>query len=93
VRAVRVEGGTAVTVRHRLAGRVSRASLVYEWEGARRTLDEATNCRRSLEAGGIQDDGESCVVELSGQVPEGATDVRLVLVDETGTRSLPVALG
>jgi len=88
-----VGGGREVAVRHHLAGQLSRASLVYEMDGAEKTVDEATNCEQSLRSGRkIREEEQGTVVELRGTVPEGACRVNLVLVDETGTREIAVPL-
>jgi hypothetical protein len=97
VDAVTVPGGVDLSVRQRLAYSVSRARLVYELDGAERTLDETTQCQKALstEAVAGEDRSYECEVFLTGKVPAGASDVRLVLEDETGTtvRSIPWQAG
>lgn len=94
VRVVDVPGGDReVSVRHHLSGQLSRASLVYEIDGAEKTIDEAAGCQKSLGDGGkIRQGEQGTVVELKGRIPEGACRVNLLLVDETGTRELSVPL-
>jgi len=89
---VDVPGGRDLTVRHRFAGSVSRAALVYDLDGRQLTAARRTDCRRLLEEGGtdLQDDGYTTQVELSGRIPKGASRIRLVLEDETGTTVVPV---
>ena len=90
---VAVPGGREVTVQHRFAGRLSRASLVYEINGKRTTADEASNCAKALASSSkLTEERYSTVVELSGRVPTDAKHVELVVEDETGTRALPVNL-
>lgn len=87
------DGGRSVSVRHRFNGRLSRASLVYELNGTEQTADEASGCQRELQGGGkIREEAEATVVELSGQVPEGACRVNLLIQDELGTHALPIPL-
>jgi hypothetical protein len=82
-----VRGGTEVTIRYRFAGTCSRAKVVYRHEGAERVLASTTDCRKSLsQSGKVENDGYLHEVELSGTLPTGASDVRLVLESETGTR-------
>ncbi|MHC4550119.1 MAG: hypothetical protein ACYTEZ_15210 [Planctomycetota bacterium] len=93
VSVVEVPGGRDLTVRHRFAGSVSRATLIYELDGADRTAAKRTDCQKVLEnAAGLRDDGYATEVELSGRIPAGASHVRLVLEDETGTTVVPVEL-
>ena len=88
-----VPGGRDLRVRHSFAGSVSRAKLVYELDGSDRTLDKTSNCQKSLaDSAALKGDGYGSEVELGGRLPYGATQVRLVLEDETGTRILPVEL-
>jgi hypothetical protein len=89
---VDVPGGRDLTVRHRFAGSVSRAALVYDLDGRQLTAARRTDCRKLLEGDGtdLQDDGYTTQVELSGRIPKGASHIRLVLEDETGTTVVPV---
>jgi len=88
---VNVPGGRDLRVRHRFAGSVSRARLVYELDGNDRTLDKTSNCQKSLATSAtVKGDSYSGEVELGGRLPYGATQIRLVLEDETGTTVLPV---
>ncbi|NJN14104.1 MAG: hypothetical protein HC813_00065 [Planctomycetes bacterium] len=93
--ATEVPGGRLVTVTQRLAGSVSRATLVYDLGGEEHTVD-STSCRRSLQRGPdassaeLEGDGYASEVKLSGKLPHGAKHLRLILEDETGTRSLPL---
>lgn len=89
---VNVPGGRDLTVRHRFAGSVSRAALVYDLDGRQRTAARRTDCPKLLEGDGtdLQDDGYTTQVELSGRIPKGASHIRLVLEDETGTTVVPV---
>ncbi len=90
VQAVDVTGGRLLTVTQRLAGSVSRASLVYDLEGEERTL-QSTSCRRSLESSSeVRGDGFSSQVTLSGTLPRGAKRIRLIVESETGSREIPV---
>ena len=90
---VAVPGGREVTIQHRFAGRLSRASLVYEIDGKRTTADEANNCAWALaNSSKLTEERYSTVVELSGRVPAAAQRVELVVEDETGVRALPVNL-
>ena len=91
---VAVPGGMDVLVQHRFAGRLSRASLVYELKGERCVVTEANNCQRSLASspGRLIEENSTTLVEISGHVPDGAEDVRLVVEDETGVRALSVPL-
>lgn len=86
-------GGLDLKLRHRFAGSVSRATLMYRLDGADCTLDRTTNCQKSLttsaEATG---GGYESEVELAGRLPEGFSSLRLILEDETGTHVLPVSL-
>lgn len=92
VSVVDVPGGRDLTVRHRFAGAVSRATLVYDLDGRQRTAARRTDCRKLLEGDGtdLQEDGYTTQVELSGRIPQGASHIRLVLEDETGTTVVPV---
>lgn len=91
--AEKVEGGTELVVRYRFAGSCSRAKVVYRHEGKDKILASTTNCRRALaHSGKIDSDGYVNEVELSGKLPDGASDIRLVLESETGTRIAPVEL-
>lgn len=91
VAAVRgADGTTELTVTHRLAASVSRASLVYELKGERHTLD-MSDCQKSLARHATS--AASTEIELSGTLPAGAKKVQLVLEDETGTRVVPIELG
>ncbi|MHC4407852.1 MAG: hypothetical protein ACYS0E_01925 [Planctomycetota bacterium] len=93
VTAAKVEGGTEVTIRYRFAGSCSRAKVVYRHEGTERVLASTTDCRRSLSQDGkVENDGYLHEVELSGTIPTGASDVRLILESETGTRIARVEL-
>ena len=83
----------SITVRHRFAGSVSRASLVYEMGGEERTLAVTTACRRALDSDAVKGDGYASEVELAGRLPKGAHSLRLVLEAETGTTILAVPLG
>jgi hypothetical protein len=90
---VAVPGGREITVQHRFAGRLSRASLVYEIDGKRTTADEANNCAKALATSSkLTEERYSTVVELSGRVPAAAEHVELIVEDETGVRALPVNL-
>jgi hypothetical protein len=87
----RVPGGTELFVRYRFAGSCSRAKLVYRHEGEDRVLASTTDCRRSLSRNAeLSGDGYLLQVELEGTLPDGASEVRLVLESETGTRIAPV---
>jgi len=89
--ASRVPGGTELVVRYRFAGSCTRAKLVYRQEGEDKVLASTTNCRRSLaRSADMSGDGYVLSVELEGVVPEGGSEVRLVLESETGTRVAPV---
>ena len=95
VRTEKVADGTELQVRYRFAGSCSRASVVYRHDGKDKVLASTTNCRRQLDAdNSAQMDGDGYVneVELAGTLPDGASDVRLVLESETGTRIAPVEL-
>lgn len=81
--------GRIVTVKHTLRGSVTRAALVYEADGEDRHAAVETDCRRGADAT-VEDDGYATVVELTGTVPDGATNVRLVLESETGTKTYPI---
>jgi len=83
-----VPGGTELVVRYRFAGSCSRAKLVCRHGGEDRVLASTTDCRRSLS--GLAGDGYVREVELAGTLPDGASDVRLILESETGTRVAPV---
>jgi hypothetical protein len=87
VRVAKGPDGRVFTVTHAFRGSVSRAAIVYELDGEDRTAAVETDCRRSLAQGAsVTDDGYATTVELTGAVPEGASNVRLVLESETGTR-------
>lgn len=88
--ASRLPDGVALKVRQRFAGAVSRAKLVYRYDGREHTLDQTTNCRKSLEEPGA--DGFSHEVTLGGRLPHGYSGLRLVVEDETGVRIVPVEL-
>ena len=93
VRATKVEGGTDVQVSYRFTGACSRATVVYRLAGEDKVLASTTNCRRQLQdTGRIDGDGYVNEVELAGVLPEGASDVRLVLESETGKRVAHVKL-
>jgi hypothetical protein len=86
-----VADGTRLVVRYRFAGSCSRAKLIYrrpgDRQGEERVLAATTDCRRSLsESAAVTGDGYTSEVELAGTLPHDATDVRLVLESETGTR-------
>jgi hypothetical protein len=81
--------GRVVTVSHAFRGSVTRASLVYELEGADRTAAVETDCRRGR-AASVTDDGYATVLELTGTLPDGASHVRLVVESETGTDTYPI---
>jgi hypothetical protein len=88
-----VPGGMAVRVKHCFAGSVSRASLVYDYQGEYRTVDEITDCQKSLaSSSGLRNDGYTSEVDLRGTIPHGASDLQIVAEDETGTQILPVVL-
>ncbi len=90
VQSVAVAGGRLLTVTQRLAGAVSRASLVYDLGGEQRIL-ESTSCRRSLATSAeVRGDAYASEVRLSGTLPHGATRVRLIVESETGSRELPL---
>ncbi len=60
------DGGIDLKLRHRFAGAVSRASLVYELDGEQCTLDKTTNCQRSLnDTAKVKGDGFQSEVELA----------------------------
>ena len=90
----KVGDGYVVEISHRLAGAVSRASLVYEDEsGTRRTAAQDTDCQKSLAtAGGIAADGYATKVALKANLPDDARRVRFVLENETGTHLFRVPL-
>lgn len=90
IQVIDVPGGKDLTIRHRFAGSVSRARLVYEKDGDRTTVDQ-TNCQRSLDPS-VKADGYSTEVKLSGRIPADIRQVHVVLEDETGTRVLPLDL-
>lgn len=90
VEAARVPGGVDLRLRHRFAGAVSRASLVYDYEGKKRTLDRTTSCEKALDK--QYHDGYASEVRLGGRLPEGYSRLRLVVEDETGTHIVPVEL-
>jgi hypothetical protein len=98
VHSEKIANGTALQVRYRFAGSCSRASVVYRHEGKDKVLASTTSCRRQLDAGSassmgqLEGDGYINEVELAGTLPNGASDVRLVLESETGTRVAPVKL-
>lgn len=92
VRSEKVADGTELQVRYRFTGSCSRASVVYRHEGKDRVLASTTDCRRQLRTSLLDGDGYVNEVELSGTLPVGASDVRLVLESETGTRVAPVNL-
>jgi hypothetical protein len=93
VRTQVVEGGTELQVHLCFAGSCSRAKLVYEHKGEVAVLDATTNCRRSLKQDGSHSgDGYVSEVALGGTLPHGASNVRIVLESETGTRVAPVEL-
>ncbi|MHC4957503.1 MAG: hypothetical protein ACYTGN_03945 [Planctomycetota bacterium] len=83
----RVAGGVDLRVSHTFAGSISRASLVYDDNGKEQLVDKSTNCRKALGGNGV-----ASTVELRGRIPEGVTDLRVVVEDETGVRILPVHL-
>jgi len=99
----RVDGGTAIQLHLCFAGSCSRAKVIYEQDGEDKVLDATTNCRRVLaerglaekgisESGAPSGDGYVCEIKLGGTLPDGASNVRLVLESETGTRIAPVEL-
>ena len=97
VRKQKVEGGTEVQVHFCFAGTCSRAKVVYEHEGREKVLDATTNCQRSLVStsasnSDVRGDGYLSEVELGGKLPDGASNVRLILESETGVRVAPVEL-
>ena len=93
VRTEAVEGGTELQVHLCFAGSCSRAKLVYEHKGEVAVLDATTNCRRTLaQDASKSDDGYVSEVALGGTLPHGASNVRIVLESETGTRVAPVEL-
>ena len=74
-------------------GRLSRASLVYEVNGERKTVDSTGNCEDALErASKLREEADCARVRLSGPVIEEVSGAWLVLEDETGTRALPVSV-
>ena len=83
---VEVPGGVELHVKLCVDGNVSRASLVYDYQGKHETVDETTDCAKSLSSSSKRSDGYSSEVELEGLIPDGASHVRVVLEDETGTR-------
>ena len=95
VRKQKVPGGTEVQVHFCFAGTCSRAKVVYEHEGREKVLDATTNCQRSLVSArnsDIRGDGYLSEIELGGKLPDGASNVRLILESETGVRVAPVEL-
>jgi len=86
--------GRQLTVTHHMLGSVSRASLVYELDGRERTAARQTDCQKSLDRATdpFRDNGYATEVRLSGHVPDGARNIRLVLEAETGTTVLPLQL-
>ena len=87
------DGGLDLRLRHRFAGAVSRATLIYELDGSDCTLDRTTNCQRRLNgATKLGGDGYESEVTLGGHLPKGFSALRLVLEDETGTRVVSVSL-
>ena len=87
------DGGLDLRLRHRFAGSVSRAKLVYQLDGNDCTLDRTTNCQKRLSATAkISGDSYESEVELGGRLPVGFSALRLVLEDETGTHVVPVSL-
>jgi hypothetical protein len=89
VRTVPGPGGRVVSVKHTLRGSVTRAAIVYEADGEEREAAVETDCRQAGDTS-VEDDGYSTIVELSGTIPDGATNLRLVLESETGTTSIPI---
>ena len=69
-RTIQAVDGVDLSVRQRLAYSVSRARLVYELDGAERTLDETTQCQKALstEAVAGEDRSYECEVFLAGKV-------------------------
>jgi hypothetical protein len=93
VETVSVPGGADVTIRYRFAGSVSRARLSYELAGKQHTIHPVTDCQKSLDStAGLSDDGYVTVVKLTGFVPAGARDLRVLQENETGTQTIPVSL-
>jgi len=88
---IEVPGGREITIHHRFRGRLSRASLTYEIDGQRVTAGEANNCDRAL-GSRLTEDELSTTVELTGRVPNGVHELRLVVEDETGRREVPVLI-
>ena len=88
---IEVPGGREITINHRFTGRLSRASLIYEVDGERVTAGEANNCEWAL-GSRLTEDELSTTVELTGRVPDGVSELRLVVEDETGRRELPVLI-
>ncbi len=80
------EGGHEFTVRHKFAGAVSRATLVYDTpDGKTRTAATQTDCNKALGAE-TSGEGYAAHVDLKGHIPADAVRPRLVLEDDTGTR-------
>ena len=88
-----VPGGRSVTVRHRILGQASRASLVYEKDGRDHVAGAASSCEGALARPRTPAGGGAVVLELEGRIPHGASRVRLVLEDETGVRTFAVTVG
>jgi hypothetical protein len=85
-----VDGVRSLTVRHLVAGSVSRARLVYDAaDGHEEVAASQTDCRRSLAPDG---DGEAYTtpVLLTGPVPTDAAGLRLIVESETGERIYPL---
>ena len=84
------DGAHDVVVRHKLVGAITRASLVHDApDGTPRTVATQTDCHRRLEDEGA-DDGYAAHVHLEARVPARATNLRLVLEDDTGIRVYPL---
>ena len=81
-------GGFDFTVRHKFAGAVSRATLVYDTpNGETHTAATQTDCNKALAAGTLESgDDYAARVDLKGHIPADAVRPRLVLEDDTGTR-------
>ena len=93
VEVTRVAEGRRITVAYRYAGSVSRASLVYELDGDERVADRADDCAKAIgDQPGLRGGDYVTEVSLDGVVPDNASNLRVVLEDETGKTVVPVVL-
>lgn len=93
VEVTRVAEGRRIAVAYRYAGSVSRASLVYELDGKHQVADRSDDCAKALaDQPGLRGGEYVTEVTLDGVVPENASNLRVVLEDETGTKVVPVLL-